>query len=383
MTTAPPTAAPAVAAGRGNVRVPALWVGCDVSSWLRLLARNGFAVHRSRARVAAVATAASVGNSLLGTVQRIVHGPRVARTVIRHPPVFVLGHWRSGTTLLHELLAADPRHVAPTTYDCLAPHHHLLTRAWLPRLLAGLVPDRRPMDNMAVGWDRPQEDEIALALLGQPSPYDRVAFPNRPAAGAGALDLRGLPAWAVHRWERALDRFVRAVACRGRGRRVVLKSPPHTCRVPTLLRLFPDARFIHVVRDPYIVYPSALHLWRVLAGAHGLQRPDWAGLPEFVLTTFATFHARLEEARRLVPPGRLYDVRYEDLVRDPVGELAAVYRALDLGDFEPARPPVEAYLAGVRGYEPNKYLLTAEERREVSRRWGPLVRRYGYAVGED
>src|SRR5687768_18104609 len=48
--------------------------------------------------------------------------------------------------------------------------------------------------------------------------------------------------------------------------RSILKSPPHTCRVPTLLRLFPDARFVHIVRDPYAVYPSTLHLWRILAG---------------------------------------------------------------------------------------------------------------------
>jgi omega-hydroxy-beta-dihydromenaquinone-9 sulfotransferase len=372
-----------------------VWAGCDAAAWARLLARNRFAVHRSRYRVAAVITAASALNTLLGAVQRIVHGPRVARTPVRHAPVFVLGHWRTGTTLLHELLAADPRHAAPTTYDCFTPHHHLLTRSWLPHLLRRFVSDRRPMDRMAVGWDRPQEDEFALALLGQPSPYEWIAFPNRPGAADAdsrsesatrvarslrerALDLRDLPRWAVRRWERTLYRFVQAITYRNGGRRVILKSPPHTCRVPTLLRLFPEARFVHIVRDPYSVYPSTLHLWRVLAGVHGLQPPDWASLPEFVLDTFTTFHARLEESRPLVPKGRLYDLRYEDLVRDPVGELAKVYRALDLGEFEPARAGVESYLARVRGYEPGRYLLTDEERDVVRSRWGEVIGRYGY-----
>jgi hypothetical protein len=193
-----------------------------------------------------------------------------------------------------------------------------------------------------------------------------------------ALDLRDLPRWAVRRWERTLYRFVQAITYRNGGRRVILKSPPHTCRVPTLLRLFPEARFVHIVRDPYSVYPSTLHLWRVLAGVHGLQPPDWASLPEFVLDTFTTFHARLEESRPLVPKGRLYDLRYEDLVRDPVGELAKVYRALDLGEFEPARAGVESYLARVRGYEPGRYLLTDEERDVVRSRWGEVIGRYGY-----
>ena len=84
-----------------------------------------------------------------------------------------------GTTLLHELLIRDPRHAFPTTYECLVPHHFLMTESWLPKLLWWMMPSRRPMDNMPAGWDRPQEDEFALCLLGQPSPYERIAFPNR------------------------------------------------------------------------------------------------------------------------------------------------------------------------------------------------------------
>jgi hypothetical protein len=307
----------------------------------------------------------------------------VARTSVRHAPVYVLGHRRTGTTLLHELLARDPRHAFPTTYDCFAPHHFLLSRPWLPRLLGWLMPSRRPMDNMAAGWDRPQEDEFALCLLGQRSPYERIAFPNRPEAGAGALDLMGLTPGERRGWERAFYRLVQRLTCGHGGRRLVLKSPPHTCRIPTLLRLFPDARFVHIVRDPYVVYPSTLHLWRVLFAAHGLQRPSWEELPEHVLGSFVLLYERLEEGKRLLGPGRFHELRYEDLVQDPVGRLEELYRGLDLGDFEPARPAALAYLAGLGTYEPNRYLLTGEERRTITSRWGPVIRRYGYSVQVD
>jgi len=353
---------------------PSLWLGVGASAWARLLARNGFAVHRSRWPLAALVTAASVGNSALGLAQTLLYGRRVARTPVRHAPVFIVGHWRTGTTLLHELLACDPRLAAPTTYDCFAPHHFLLTRRWLPRLVGRLAPARRPMDAMAAGPDRPQEDEFALCLLGEPSPYERVAFPNRPATGT--LDLS--PA-AARRWKRTFYRLVQALTIANSGRRLVLKSPPHTARIPTLLELFPDARFVHLVRDPFAVYPSTLHLWRVLWTAHGLQRPAWDTLPEYVLRTFTELYARLVAARPLVPPGRLYDLRYEDLVRDPVGRLAELYRALDLGDFEPARPHVEAYLAGVKGYETSRHLLTPEERDTVDCRWREVIEQYGYS----
>jgi hypothetical protein len=357
---------------------PHLWLGCDAFAWARLLARNRFAVHRSKWHVAAAVSVVSVLHTALRLVQQAFYGRRVARTPVRLAPVFIVGHWRAGTTLLHELLIRDPRHASPTSYQCFAPCHFLLTGPWLPRLLGWMMPGRRPMDNMAAGWDRPQEDEFALCLLGQPSPYRRIAFPNRPAPGGGTLDLRGLSPPERRRWKATYFRLIQELTFAYPGRRLVLKSPPHTARIPTLLELFPDARFVHIVRNPYAVYPSTLHLWRALYTAHGLQRPDWKGLDEFILETFVQMYERLEVARRLIPPGQFHELRYEDLVRDPVGRLAAIYRGLDLGDFERARPRVEAYLEGLKKYERNSYFLTAEERSAIARRWGAVIRRYGY-----
>jgi hypothetical protein len=352
---------------------PPIWAGCDLPAWLHLLARHRFAVERSRWRVAAAATIASLANSALGLVTRFAYDRRVTRTPVPEHPVFVLGHWRSGTTLLHELLAADPRHAAPTTYQCFAPSHALLTRGWLPRLLGELAPTRQPVDRVAAGWDRPQEDEFALALLGLSSPYERIAFPNRSAA-----DESGPPG---RRWERTFVRLVRTLTFAAGGRGLVLKSPPHTARVPTLVRLFPDARFVHLARDPYAVYPSALRLWRALYAAHALQRPAWGELPEFVLGTFERMHRAFEDGRAAIPSGHLVEIRYENLVRDPVGQLDDVYRGLGLGDFEPARPGVEVYLARNREYEPNAHVLTADERAAIARRWAAFIEQYGYAAG--
>jgi omega-hydroxy-beta-dihydromenaquinone-9 sulfotransferase len=370
-------------ATRKYERSAPLWAGCDLFAWVRLLQRNRFAIGRSGWRAALAITAASFLHTVLRFVQDAVHGRRIARTRIQHAPIFLLGHWRSGTTLLHELLACDPRLCAPTTYECFAPHHFLISDPWFPRLFSKLIPSRRPMDAMAAGWDHPQEDEFALCLMGQPSAYERIAFPARPQAGKGALDLRGLSPPQIREWKQSFRRLVQTLTYKNRGRRLILKSPPHTCRIPTLLELFPDALFIHLVRDPYVLYPSTLHLWRVLFTTHGLQAWSWEDLPDHVLQTFVQLHERLEEGKRLIPPGRFHELRYEDLVRDPISELEEIYRRLGLGDFEPARRPVEERLAASKEYQTNRYLLTVEEQRMITRLWGDVIRRQGYTIREE
>jgi hypothetical protein len=316
-------------------------------------------------------------NLVLRWAQHGLHGRELAAASIDKHPVFVIGHWRTGTTLLHELLIQDARFNYPDFFDCFNPNHNVLTERFFKTHLNVLAPERRPMDNMAAGWDRPQEDEFALALLGLPSTYIDLAFPDAPPMHPGSLDLSGLSPGELENWKRTFVRFLKAVSFRD-DRRLVLKSPPHTARVPVLLDLFPDARFVHIVRDPYVVFPSTVNLWTSFGRRHCLRTPTGAGIGEKVLREFGVIYDRLEEARPLFKPGRFHEVRYEELVKDPVGEMKKVYAGLELDGFDAARPRLEAYLRQTAGYETNKYAITDEQRAEVTRRWGDVIERYGY-----
>jgi omega-hydroxy-beta-dihydromenaquinone-9 sulfotransferase len=386
-TALPPSPCPPPTTAGGAWRLErgsAIWGGYPLFAWLRLLARNRLAVHPSRAHVAATTTVFSTGNTLLGLLQEAWFGRRVDRTAIREAPLFILGHWRSGTTLLHELLALDERHAFPNFYQCLLPNHFLLTENRGKRWLSFLMPARRNADNMAAGWDRPQEDEFALCLLGAPSPYVNIAFPNHPPQDHEAFDLDRLPPRARAAWKRTFLRFLRQLTLKD-PRRLVLKSPPHSCRVPAMLELFPDARFVHIVRDPYVVFPSTVNLWKSLYQTQSLQAPTFAGLEEYVFRTFTHLHERLEQKRTLIPPGRFHELRYEDLIADPVGQMRRLYDGLELGDFDKVLPRLQGYLQEHAGYETNRYpKLSPELRAEIGRRWGEVIQRYGYgaAAGE-
>lgn len=68
-------------------------------------------------------------------------------------PVFILGHWRSGTTLLHNMLSSDPQFVTTDLYHVLGFPHFLLTRKVVTGLTGKFLPKTRPMDNMEVSWE--------------------------------------------------------------------------------------------------------------------------------------------------------------------------------------------------------------------------------------
>ena len=353
-----------------------LWIGCNFSAWTRLLIGNRYAVHWSRWHYAVLCTFLSVVHSYFGFWQQLLLGRWVAKTAIADPPIFVVGHWRTGTTLLHELLVLDERHTAPTNYECAVPHHFLLTE-WVAPSIQFLVSKHRAMDNMDLSLAHPQEDEFALCMQGQPSPYLTIAFPNRPPQYQEYLDLERLTPRELKAWKRTLFRFVQQVYFR-RRKRVVLKNPPHSCRIKVLLELFPQASFIHIVRDPYAVYPSTIHLRQSMYRKHGLQRPTFNGLDELVLSTYVHLYRKLDEGRNLVDPSRFYELRYEDLIADPEEQMRRLYEHLGLGGFERYRPRLRHYLAEHAGYETNTYELTAEQRAIVTQRLGEIIDRYGY-----
>ncbi len=370
---------------------PRIWEGMDFFAWLRLFAAGRGRVDPKFWYIAGILGGTTFLNTLFGWIQQARFG-RAINSVRVDPPLFVLGHWRTGTTLLHELLLLDERHTGPSTFHCFEPCHCILSETLFRKHLKFLLPSKRPMDNMLFGWEQPQEDEFALALLGQPSTYCEIAWPNQEGQGArgkgqeekSALDLSELSRRQLQDWKRVLMRFLKTVLYldnRGRTsqRRLVLKSPPHTARIPVLLEMFPQAKFVYLQRDPYVVYLSTLNLWQSFAKKHGMQVPRKPELIEAkVLREFRILIERYEATKRLIPAGRLIEVRYEDLAADLVSETARVYDELDLGDWPAARVRVEENAAGRRSYAKNRYEITPEVRKRVDDNWGDLIAGWGY-----
>lgn len=357
---------------------PRFWNGMRLRSWCALVARNRFRIHPSRWPMAALITAFALFNSSSAIMQSLLLGRRIRRTPVAAPPVFIVGHWRSGTTYLHELMVCDQRFGFPSTYECFAASHFLITEWWASGLLTLVSPRRRPMDNMAAGSKLPQEDEFALVALGAPSPYLRMAFPNEDAPDMDLLDMGQVEPAKLARWRERLDWFVRALSLR-HHRPLVFKSPPHTGRVGVLAEMFPGAKFVHISREPTTLYASTMRLWEALDGIQGLQIPTGEGRSEYVLQCFERMYAGYERQRQSLDERHLIEIRYEDLVEDPLGTMRTVYERLELPDFAVAEPAIRASVESRREYRPNRHPeLPDDVREQIATRWGDYARRYGY-----
>jgi len=359
---------------------PRFWHGMRAGHYAKLLAEGKFRVSPSRWAMAAAIGGFSVLNSLGWATQKLFRGKQIDAVRLEHPPLFIIGHWRSGTTLLHEYLVRDPQLAFPTTYECFAPTHFLMSSAIVPRWFGFVMPARRPMDDMATGFERPQEDEFALCALGAPTPYRRVAFPNAPPPCLDFLDMLECDPAERKRFERTLEWFVKAVTLRAGGRRLVLKSPPHTGRIGTLARLFPGARFVHITRHPYEIFPSTCRLWRSLDDVQAFDRPryDEAELQEYVLTCFERMYRGFEAQRDEIAPDHLIEVRYDELIRSPLDTVRLLYDRFGLGDFEGVAPAMREFAGSQREYRPNRHQLDPALAEQVRRRWHGYFERYGY-----
>jgi hypothetical protein len=357
---------------------PRIWHGMCFGEWAKLLARYGFRVSPSRLGLAATITMQSVSNSVLAGIQRTLYSRRVTETSLVAPPLFLVGHWRSGTTYLHELLACDERFATPTTYQCFAAPHFLASEKWAPKLLWFVLPSRRPMDNVRFAWSAPQEDEFALCSLGIPSPYLKIAFPNEEESYLDFLDLERLSPQQFREWQDCLRHFLKCVTL-STGKRIALKSPTHTSRIGFLAREYPGAKFLHIARHPVTVFLSTVNLWRVLIETNGLQVPRDTDYKEFVLSTLERMYAAYNRQRETLAPGQLVEIRYEDLVQDPVGVLRGAYERLDLGDFSTVEPALRAATRSSSSYRTNEYQLDESIRAEIMSRWAGYAARFGYS----
>jgi len=303
--------------------------------------------------------------------EKLRWGRRVRSTQLEEAPLFLLGFGRSGTTHLHNLIWQDSRFGGVTNYQASMHSVALMGRSWLPRLLAGQMPKTRPMDNVAVALDGPQEEEMAMMNATHHAPLHVTSFPREaPGLYDRYVTELGRDAEATEGWKKAYLEVLQKATLLSEGKRLVLKTPPNTGRVGVLLEMFPDARFVNIVRNPYPVYQSMRNMYRKTLPPAVLQEIDWDAIDAWIVHAYQVQMQKYLDQRELIPDGHLIEIRYEDLDEQPMETLEKIYGALDLGEFEVQKPRLETYLDSLANYEKNSFDFPPEVIETVNANWG-------------
>ncbi len=286
--------------------------------------------------------------------------------------VVVLGYWRSGTTLLHELLCLDARYTFPTTHACMNPHHFLFSEA---SALAHEGPSaQRPMDEMEVRSGSPQEDEFALLSLGARSPYEALLIPEVLPEALKLTDPRDLASEDEKRWREVFMSFLAGVSVRGMGRPMILKSPTHGSRISTLRELLPDARFVLIVRDPWTNFESVVRMWRKMFETYAIRPiPPDDDIREAVIADRPRFEAKLASSTADLPENRFSTITYESLVANPAEVIERLYQRLELGNFDTVREAVNAETKRRRGYQAKGSLPSDSWQQRIRNEWAAIL----------
>ena len=324
-------------------------------SWLRLLWENKD-IDRKFLTRALFVTFVTLFTIPFRLYESLRYGRTVKKTVVHPSPIFIIGHWRSGTTHLHNLLCKDKNLSHVSTWQAFAPGLCLIDERLLKNpfnKIAQKMHPTREIDNIPLSLDNPEEEDLAIANM---SPYSYLHMYTYPRRARYFFEtyvtfFNDLPESIIAKWKNVYMLVLRKATLKAGGKRLVIKNCADSARIKPLLELFPNAKFIHIYRNPYDIFRSTQHLYGVVLERAQLQEFEQAELENWVLQFYSQLMQRLLADRALIPSGNLVEVRYEELDKEPMTQLRKIYDILNLPGFAEAEPAFRSYLASISDYK--------------------------------
>jgi len=348
--------------------------GADLGTLSEVLRRSGPVRDWGRA---GLACAAALGRWPFTTGERLWLESRLPAVEAIAPPIFILGHWRSGTTHLYNIMSkAEFGYVPPLATGM--PWDLLGLARLLEPVLEKALPKTRYIDNIPVLPDSPQEDEIALANMTPVSFYHGIYFPARfDAYLREGVFFDGCAPADVAAWKQTFLYFLRKLSLHQGGKRLLIKNPVYTARLAMLRELLPGAKFVHIRRNAYEVFASMRNFYAKLLKEFALQPYDHVDVDAAILEVYARMMRALEADSAGLPENVFVELGYETLDADPLGAVELIYDRLEIEGFAEAKPRFEAYLKTVTNYAKNKFAYTDEAAAKVEGAWGEFLTKWG------
>jgi hypothetical protein len=354
--------------------------GAMVTNILRLSAQNKFLVSVPYLPRMLYATALSSIIAPFRMKENIRYNKRIQQTHITQPPLFITGHWRSGTTYIHNMLSLDSSFGFCSTFTATVPGVFLGSEKIFKPVLAGSITEKRPMDDVPMGTDLPQEEEYAIGAFIPYAYYNGWIFPKKMGFYNNFVCLDNVSRNVIDEWKETYLYFLKKLTYYRDGKRLILKNPAHTARIKHLLDLFPDAQFINIYRNPYHLYYSMMRFLKIVVPIYCVQKHDMQDLERHMLELYTRMYKKYFEERRLIPEGNLVEIRYEDFIAHPVENVEKIYTTLGLNGFEASKKQFIEYATSQKCFNASTYTVEPALKEKLHNKWKFVFDEYGYEM---
>lgn len=299
----------------------------------------------------------------------------------QHPPVFILGLWRSGTTHLHYAMARDPQFGYLSNHQAFTFNMALLSGDRLNPLFDLLVPGKRPQDNVRLTLSEPAEEEQPFSTMTTRSAIHSFYFPQNQRYFRKYHLFEDISEKDKTGWQQDYLFLLKNIALYNEKNKLLLKNPHNTGRVRELLELFPDAKFIFIHRDPATVYRSTKKLYNRTVTSQFLQFAGQRTIEKVIIENNRDIIDKYLKDRMLIPDGNLVEIAYSDLETAPWNTIRKIYAGLNLDGLNEAEPAVRKYLDSVTNYRKNRYApLSSKTRIKLLKEWEKLYTTWEYPL---
>ncbi len=368
-----------------NVRDDCLMVkntplpGYSLPNLLRLLTQNRFHVSPRYIPRLTYSIALSGIMTPFYIRERLKYDKKVDDTRITKDPIFIIGLWRCGTTYLHNILSCDPQFGYFSTFQAYLPTIYLSGEKLFKPLVVSSLPKKRPMDDADMDADLPQEDQYALGAVSPYSYYHGWCFPRNMAQYNDYVCMANASPRTIDDWKRTYLALLKKLTLYSKGRQLLLKNQDNTGKIPQLLELFPDAKFIYLYRSPYDLFMSMRKFMLTVIPRYCVQTPPpYDAVEDQMAALFSETTKKYLQDRQRIPPHHLAEVKYESFLEQPLHTVHSLYKRLDLSGYEDAEPAFKDYIATQKAVRTDHYQFTTQDLTKIENHWGYALKEYDY-----
>ena len=340
--------------------------GSTFTNLMRLFAQNRFKIGLIGLPRALYSTVMSFIVCPLSVYEKIRFDKQVNGIVIDKSPIFIVGHWRSGTTYLHNLITQDTRFSYPTTFQTVAPAVFLRFEKFIKPIVEASLPPKRPEDDVDLGADFPQEEEYAMGNISPYSFYNGWCFPQKMEFYYKFVCMDNVSERAIDEWKKIYLYYLKKLTLYHKGKQLVLKNPSNTARIKLLLDQFPEAKFVHIYRNPYHTFLSMKRDTEAEMALYCMQKPKEERIIEKAMVDlYNKMFVKYFKEKNLIPKGNLVEVKYEDFIEKPLNEIERIYKTLEIPDFSSVKNRFKGYIASQSKIKTHKYKIDPQLKEKI------------------